>query len=220
MIGKKCRVCDKIIREHTKCSYVHQSSSKLYNQLIHLAPLDGQKVFLKANCDHNDCTNSKSDCKIIGVYRNRIGDLYIEEKVGKLYLLSFCSEECFEIHKLEIVEKRLERIKHTNAIKKLFSDISAKCDGRCLNCGSTDHLEVHHIIPFSKGGKAEIGNLVLLCQECHRIASGKSSTRLKKWLLNHTNFQCILNPQYVRTRAHIEMKIVKFRKTLTEENCN
>jgi hypothetical protein len=44
-------------------------------------------------------------------------------------------------------------------------------DGFCCRapgCGSRWFLEVHHLIPRSKGGSSEPGNLVTLCARCHR----------------------------------------------------
>jgi hypothetical protein len=38
---------------------------------------------------------------------------------------------------------------------------------RCRECGYYKHLEVHHIIPKSKGGTDDPKNLVTLCQRCH-----------------------------------------------------
>lgn len=45
--------------------------------------------------------------------------------------------------------------------------------GRCVYCGSTENLQLDHIIPFSKGGATTVENLQLLCQECNLQRSNK-----------------------------------------------
>lgn len=40
----------------------------------------------------------------------------------------------------------------------------------CAVCGSKENLEIHHIVPISKGGTNEIENLAILCRKCnHKI---------------------------------------------------
>jgi 5-methylcytosine-specific restriction enzyme A len=43
-------------------------------------------------------------------------------------------------------------------------------DRRCLRCGSTDRLRVHHLVPVSQGGVHDERTLVTLCEPCHRLA--------------------------------------------------
>ena len=41
-------------------------------------------------------------------------------------------------------------------------------DGACIGCGEPPgECEAHHIIPWKKGGKTRIDNLVLVCWSCH-----------------------------------------------------
>lgn len=45
--------------------------------------------------------------------------------------------------------------------------------GRCVYCGSTQNLQLDHIIPFSRGGATTLENLQLLCQKCNIEKSNK-----------------------------------------------
>lgn len=45
---------------------------------------------------------------------------------------------------------------------------------RCVDCGATENLEVHHIIPRKYGGSDHPANLKTLCHNCHwKYHSGK-----------------------------------------------
>jgi len=37
----------------------------------------------------------------------------------------------------------------------------------CYNCGSTEDVELHHIVPLSLGGTNNITNIAVLCHKCH-----------------------------------------------------
>lgn len=42
---------------------------------------------------------------------------------------------------------------------------------RCANCGSTEQLEWHHMIPAVLGGTAEPENMICLCHDCHQAVT-------------------------------------------------
>ena len=56
----------------------------------------------------------------------------------------------------------------TGKYKKLLRQRVLDRDGhRCVNCGSTETLEMHHVIPLSQGGTNHLDNLQTLCNPCH-----------------------------------------------------
>jgi 5-methylcytosine-specific restriction endonuclease McrA len=38
----------------------------------------------------------------------------------------------------------------------------------CVWCGSTDELQIDHVVPFSRGGACSADNAVVLCGPCNR----------------------------------------------------
>lgn len=57
--------------------------------------------------------------------------------------------------------------------RELVDAVYRRDGGRCVYCGSTENLQIDHIIPFSKGGATTIENLQLLCQKCNLEKSNK-----------------------------------------------
>ena len=47
--------------------------------------------------------------------------------------------------------------------------VSARDQGRCVQCGSTQELHYDHKIPWSRGGSNTVNNIQLLCGRCNRI---------------------------------------------------
>lgn len=37
----------------------------------------------------------------------------------------------------------------------------------CVNCGATEEIEYHHIVPLSLGGSDTLSNICPLCAKCH-----------------------------------------------------
>ena len=46
-------------------------------------------------------------------------------------------------------------------------------NSKCFHCGSTNHLQIDHIYPRSKGGSDILGNLQVLCAKCNVKKSNK-----------------------------------------------
>lgn len=52
---------------------------------------------------------------------------------------------------------------------------------KCYNCGSTDSIEYHHVVPVCVGGRDVITNIVPLCHACHWAAhTGRNLTEYKR----------------------------------------
>lgn len=49
----------------------------------------------------------------------------------------------------------------------------------CAYCGSTEQIEIEHVVPYSRGGKTEPDNLVPACLPCNRSKGAKTPT---EWL--------------------------------------
>ena len=58
----------------------------------------------------------------------------------------------------------------------------------CQLCGSTNWLEIHHIIYRSQNGSNDKRNLIRLCKSCHQLVHSNK----KKWQ------QFLINIQYNR----------------------
>jgi ribosomal protein L37AE/L43A len=61
---------------------------------------------------------------------------------------------------------------------------------RCVECEKTSDLQVHHIIPVSKGGKDIPENLKTFCKRCHK----KYHRRLGIKINSIRTFLCIRVP--------------------------
>jgi len=53
-------------------------------------------------------------------------------------------------------------------IRSLRELVLTYLGGRCIYCGATHRLEIHHTIPLYAGGKNEMGNVEPVCSSCHK----------------------------------------------------
>lgn len=49
-------------------------------------------------------------------------------------------------------------------------EVKNKVGKNCCNCGASENIEYHHIVPLFLGGKDVITNIVPLCHQCHKAA--------------------------------------------------
>lgn len=57
--------------------------------------------------------------------------------------------------------------------ERLKAQLIAERGASCAQCGSTDHLHLDHIIPWSRGGENSIDNVQLLCRKCNLAKSDR-----------------------------------------------
>ena len=53
-------------------------------------------------------------------------------------------------------------------------------NNQCVNCGSTERLEVDHIINVARGGTHNLNNLQTLCHHCHKTKTAKESAHARQ----------------------------------------
>jgi 5-methylcytosine-specific restriction endonuclease McrA len=51
---------------------------------------------------------------------------------------------------------------------QIRTDLLSAAQHHCASCPATEHLEIDHIVPISKGGTGDPDNLQVLCRKCNR----------------------------------------------------
>jgi 5-methylcytosine-specific restriction endonuclease McrA len=59
---------------------------------------------------------------------------------------------------------------HERGAQRVHERVLTRDEHRCTICGSTEDLEVHHVIAAADGGPTTLENCVTLCAGCHREA--------------------------------------------------
>ena len=74
---------------------------------------------------------------------------------------------------------RLAPLRKESLLRKIVRERILERDNyECQICGSSDNLEVDHIIPLSEGGKHSEHNFQILCRHCNRTKKRKIETGL------------------------------------------
>jgi|GEM_PF-3257918 len=82
-----------------------------------------------------------------------------------------------QITKSELLNKKSNSKKREPISPRLRAEVLKRDNKKCQDCGKSANngvkLEVHHVIPVSKGGKSTIENLITNCEICNRGKSDK-----------------------------------------------
>jgi 5-methylcytosine-specific restriction endonuclease McrA len=66
-----------------------------------------------------------------------------------------------------------ERIEWNKIRKHITPQIFSRDGKFCKKCGSTEHLEIDHVVPIFHGGTSALDNLQVLCRHCNRTKRAK-----------------------------------------------
>jgi 5-methylcytosine-specific restriction endonuclease McrA len=65
-------------------------------------------------------------------------------------------------------QKRARRARNSARWQKARAAAKQRDGNRCVNCGATEGLQVHHVVRLENGGaEFDLNNLVTLCVGCH-----------------------------------------------------
>lgn len=63
---------------------------------------------------------------------------------------------------------KIRRMNYTEDWNTICREVKQRDEYKCKICGGTEELEVHHIIPLSRGGTNKKTNLITLCIKHHK----------------------------------------------------
>ena len=81
---------------------------------------------------------------------------------------------------LEKEHRRRALVNNCTTYKITKKDLRRIKRGPCMACGSTESIQMDHIIPLSRGGSHGIGNLQPLCKPCNISKNARFMTEWRK----------------------------------------
>ena len=128
----------------------------------------------------------KPNCDLsitIELYRSDLNGNIFEDK-GKVFYESAIKELLRRINQKrgdfyldESVWNSICRVERGKVTNKLRFAIYERYNYMCRKCGSTENLEIDHIIPIAKGGKTTWDNLQTLCRDCNQLKGDNINSR-------------------------------------------
>jgi len=116
-----------------------------------------------------------------------------------------CSDGCRR--KKAVVQALAFKAKHPKAMYKssapYWKDVIYNELGRkCAKCGTTEKLELDHIIPEAIGRENRLANIQVLCESCHK----QKNREMPSWKLHQMAVSMGLNndeKNYVYRKGHL-----------------
>lgn len=75
--------------------------------------------------------------------------------------------------KLAEKDKKIAELEHLlgrpSRLKRLREKAMKRDNGKCVKCGSKEQLHLHHKLPILDGGLDTLGNVEMLCKNCHAL---------------------------------------------------
>lgn len=106
---------------------------------------------------------------------------------------------------------------NANISNKVRKSIYRRDGFRCALCDSTDHLEIHHVVPRGKGGGRENPmNLITLCWRCHLAAHG-SVYQIDSYAFTAPGNDADLEERVAAMQEYIEQECVEYVSDLYAE---
>lgn len=66
--------------------------------------------------------------------------------------------------------KSVEELRKEYLVLRNNGEMAMMLGVKCSNCGSTEDIEYHHVVPLHLGGTNRWTNIVPLCNRCHKAA--------------------------------------------------
>lgn len=96
-------------------------------------------------------------------------------------------------HKRLGSRKRRERVIDGNVLTEAQWQLILEYFGhQCTYCDTEQELQRDHVVPYSKGGKLVLGNIVPACPGCNGYA-GKHDKDMRGWLNDEQRYEFIVS---------------------------
>ena len=106
-----------------------------------------------------------------------------------------------------MTEKEFLRKEHNERVQSGF--LKSVLGNTCVNCGATENIEYHHIVPICVGGTNKLSNIVPVCYRCHKAIHGEKDYREYKISLRMKEEKIPINKYDDDIERYINCKITK-----------